>query len=34
MSDIFLPKSYTECDRETSPKPPFEKLSLFISLDQ
>ena len=34
MSEIFLPKSYAECGRETSPKPFFEKLNLLISLDQ
>ena len=34
MTDIFLQKSYTECGRETSPRHFFEKLSLFISLDQ
>ena len=34
MNDIFLQKSYTEYGRETSPRPFFEKLILFISLDQ
>ena len=34
MNDIFLQKSYTECGRETSPRPFFEKLILSISLVQ
>ena len=34
MNDIFPQKSYTECGRETSPRPFFEKLILFVSLDQ
>ena len=34
MRKIFLEKSYTKCDGETSPKPFSEKLKLSISLDQ
>ena len=34
MRNIFLEKSYTKCDRETSPRPFSEKLTLSISLDQ
>ena len=34
MGNIFLEKSYTKCDEETSPKPVSEKLKLNISLDQ
>ena len=31
---IFLEKSYTICDGETSPRPFSEKLKLSMSLDQ
>ena len=34
MRNIFLGKSYTKCDRETSPRPFSEKLKLSKSLDQ
>ena len=34
MRDIFLQKSYTKCDGETSPRPFSEQLKLTISLDQ
>ena len=34
MRTIFLEKSYTKCDGETSPRPFSEKLKLSISLDQ
>ena len=34
MRNIFLEKSYTNCDGETSPRPLSEKLKLSISLDQ
>ena len=34
MKNIFLEKSYTKCDGETSPKPFSEELKLSISLDQ
>ena len=34
MRNIFLDKSYTKCDGETSPRPFSEKLKLSISLDQ
>ena len=34
MTNIFLEKSCTECDGETSPRPSPEKLKLSISLDQ
>ena len=34
VRNIFLEKSYTKCDRETSPRPFSEKLKLSISLDQ
>ena len=34
MRDIFLEKSYTKCEAETSPKPFSEKLKLSISQDQ
>ena len=34
MRNIFLEKSYTKCDGETSPRPFSEKLKLTISLDQ
>ena len=34
MRNIFLEKSYTKCDGETSRRPLFEKLKLSISLDQ
>ena len=34
MRNIFLEKSYTKCDGETSPRPFSEKLKLSISLGQ
>ena len=34
MRNIFLEKSCTKCDGETSPRPFFEKAKLSISLDQ
>ena len=34
MRNIFLEKSYTKCDGETSLRPFSEKLKLSISLDQ
>ena len=34
MSNIFLEKTYTKCDGETSPRPFSEKFKLRISLDQ
>ena len=34
MRNIFLEKSYTKCDGETSPRPFSEKLKLTVSLDQ
>ena len=34
VSNIFLQKSYTEFDGETSPRPFYEKLKLSISLDK
>ena len=34
MRNIFLEKSYTKCDGETSPRPFSEKLKLSISLNQ
>ena len=34
MIDIFLEKSYTKCDRETSLRSFPEKLKLSIYLDQ
>ena len=34
MRNIFLGKSYTKYDEETSPRPFSEKLKLSISLDQ
>ena len=34
MRKIFLEKSYTKCDGETSPRPFSEKLKLSISLNQ
>ena len=34
MRNIFLEKSYTKCDGETSPRPFSEKLKLSISMDQ
>ena len=34
MKNIFLEKSYTKCDGETSPRPLSEKLKLNTSLDQ
>ena len=34
MRNIFLEKSYTKCDGETSPRPFSGKLKLNISLDQ
>ena len=32
--NIFLEKSYTKCDEETSSRPFYKKLKLSISLDQ
>ena len=34
MRNIFLEKSYTKSNGETSPRPFSEKLKLSISLDQ
>ena len=34
MRNIFLEKSYTKCDGETSPRPFSEKLKSSISYDQ
>ena len=34
MRNIFLEKSYTKYDTETSPRPFSEKLKLTVSLDQ
>ena len=34
MRNIFLEKSYTKCNRKTSPRPYSGKLKLSISLDQ
>ena len=34
VTNIFLEKSYTKYDGETSPRPFSEKLKLSISLDQ
>ena len=34
VRNIFLEKSYTKCDGETSPRHFSEKLKLGISLDQ
>ena len=34
MRDIFVEKSYTKWDGETSPRPFSEKLKLSISLNQ
>ena len=34
MRNIFLEKSYTERDGETSPRPFSEKLKISIYLDQ
>ena len=34
VRNIFLKKSYTKYDGETSPRPISEKLKLSISLDQ
>ena len=34
LRNIFIEKSYIKCDRETIPRPFFEKLKLSISLDQ
>ena len=34
VKNIFLKKSYTKYDGETSPRPFSEKLKLSISLDQ
>ena len=34
MRNIFLEKSYAECDGEAIRRPFFEKLKLSISLDQ
>ena len=33
MRNIFLEKSYTKCDGETSPWPFSEKLKLSLTLD-
>ena len=33
MRNIFLEKSYTKCDGETSPRPFSEKLKLSLTLD-
>ena len=33
MRNIFLEKSYTECGKETSPRPFSERLRLSIYLD-
>ena len=33
MRNIFIEKSYTKCDGESSPRPFSEKLNLSISLD-
>ena len=34
MRNIFLEKSYTKCDGETSPRPFSEKLKFSMYLDQ
>ena len=34
MRNIFLEKSSTECDGETSPRPFLEKSKFSVSLDQ
>ena len=34
MKNIFLEKSYTKCNKETSPRPFSEKSKLSKSLDQ
>ena len=34
MRNIFLEKSYTKCDGETSPRLFSEKLKLSVPLDQ
>ena len=34
MKNIFVEKSYTECGRETIPRPCSKKSKLSISLDQ
>ena len=34
VRNIFLEKSYTKCDGETSPRPFSEKIKLSISSDQ
>ena len=34
IRNIFIQKSYTKCDEESSPRPFPEKLKLSISLDQ
>ena len=34
MRNIFLEKSYTKCDEETSLRPFPEKLKLSLSVDQ
>ena len=34
MRNVFLEKSFTKCDGETSPRPFSEKLKISISLDQ
>ena len=33
LRNIFLEKSYTKCDGQTSPRPFSEKSKLSISLD-
>ena len=34
IKNIFLEKSFTKCDGETSPRPFSEKSKLSISMDQ
>ena len=34
IRNIFLEKSYTKCDGQTSPRPFSEKLKLSVSLDK
>ena len=34
MTNIFVEKSYTKCDRETIPRPFSKKSKLRLSLDQ
>ena len=34
IRNIFLEKSYTKCDGETSPRPFSEKSKLSVSLDK